>query len=214
MNNRSQELFDSIIGQRFAELEVVGCAGKDKRGRLLVTVRCDCGTETVKGGWCVKAGKVLSCGCLQKRRITEVNGRHGLSRTPIHNVWWAMLTRCSNPKQKSYKNYGGRGITVCERWSGNDGFQNFLADMGARPSERHTIDRINNNGNYEPSNCRWATPKEQGRNKRSTRYATIGGVTRPFIEWADIHKVQYKSAHRFLMHGASPEEALQRALPR
>jgi hypothetical protein len=150
-----------------------------KYGRLLalangtaatfqVPCRCDCGVEVRVRVAQLVTGKTRSCGCLQ-REITGARRRtHGKSRTPEHRAWRGMLDRCTLPTHISYPYYGGRGITVCERWRS---FANFLADMGPKPTSKHTLDRINGNGNYEPSNCRWATWSEQNRNRGPEAYA-------------------------------------------
>lgn len=104
-------------------------------------------------------------------------------KIPGYESWQGMNQRCNNKNQKAYKNYGGRGITICKRWAGQDGFLNFIEDMGERPTPQHTLDRINNNGNYEPSNCRWATRTEQNRNKRDNKLLTYNGVTKTASEW-------------------------------
>ena len=105
---------------------------------------------------------------------------HGLSRTPEYRSWAEMKQRCFNPNHKQYSDYGGRGITVCDRWLN---FKNFLADMGSRPSPKHSLDRINNDGDYCPDNCRWATKAEQVNNRRSNRFITIGCVTLNVTQW-------------------------------
>jgi hypothetical protein len=115
------------------------------------------------------------------------NTKHGFSprnapKSPEYHSWLCMIQRCTNPKQRSYQNYGGRGIKVCERWGK---FENFLADMGLRPTPEHSIERKDVNGNYEPNNCRWATKKEQARNARSNRLLTIGGRTQCLNAWAE-----------------------------
>lgn len=161
-------------------------------GRLLVTERasnksetdtnarwkclCDCGRETVQYGQDLKKGKVISCGCWNE----EKRFKHGLANTPVHRVWIGMRSRCNNPQSREYVNYGGRGIKVCERW---DSFENFVADMGVRP-EGYSIDRINNDGNYEPSNCRWATTTQQLNNRRVNRVLELNGERRTIGEWS------------------------------
>ena len=110
------------------------------------------------------------------------NHRHGLCKTQVYSAFYGMHERCGNPKNHSWQNYGGRGITVCERW---DSVVNFLSDMGHPPSKKHSLDRIDNNGNYEPFNCRWATTKEQKRNMRITVHLTAFGETLPRADWAD-----------------------------
>jgi len=105
---------------------------------------------------------------------------HGMRRTKVWGVWWQMHQRCRNPNVKAYPRYGGRGIAVCERWQD---FENFFADMG-EPPPGHSLDRIDNNGNYDPSNCRWATPKQQQQNRRNARLLTVDGVTKLEIDWS------------------------------
>lgn len=124
---------------------------------------------------------------------------------PEYTVWSSMRDRCNRPANRNYHNYGGRGITVCERWAR---FRNFLEDMGARPSPEHEIDRIDNNGHYEPGNCRWATRSEQERNKRTNRHLTINGVTQTLTEWAATAGIPVNRAFNRLYHGRPPEEVI------
>jgi len=125
-----------------------------------------------------------------------------------YQPWYSMKARCRYPWAQSYEYYGGRGITVCERWDGPDGFNNFYADMGPRPSPEHQIDRIDNNGNYEPGNCRWATPKVQIRNRRNTRWLTFRGQSKPIATWAEEMGVNKRTLARRLREGWSAERIM------
>lgn len=126
--------------------------------------RCDCGTEKVISAATLKNGSSTNCGCVRHASFGSMFRTHGKRQSGEYRIWCAMKTRCGNPNSDNYVNYGARGISVCSRWSEN--FDAFLADMGQKPSPGHSIDRINNDGNYEPSNCRWATAKEQAANTR------------------------------------------------
>lgn len=134
-----------------------------RHGQARWVCRCDCGRRVTVIGVNLTSGMTQSCGCLRARRSREVNATHGMSKKTEYTIWLNMRRRCTDPNVKGYKYYGGRGITVCERWNT---FENFLADMGRRPSWELTLDRINVNGNYEPGNCRWATWKQQANNKQ------------------------------------------------
>ena len=154
-----------IAGQQFTRLTAIAIVDRiGRRPRWIC--RCVCGNEIIVEGAKLRNGHTQSCGCLRADRCVERSLRHGHSRpgnhSPTHNSWRAMQTRCDNFRQKDWDHYGARVIIVCERWRS---FENFLADMGERP-EGHTIDRINVDGNYEPTNCRWATAQEQRRNQR------------------------------------------------
>ena len=129
--------------------------------------RCECGNETRVAAADLQSGKAKSCGCLRREVTIARCTTHGASKTPEFHVWASMIGRCECSTNDDFKNYGGRGISVCGRWQAS--FEAFLSDMGQRPSPKHTIERLNNSGNYEPSNCVWAVRTVQGRNKRTTR---------------------------------------------
>lgn len=148
----------------------------EKRGRNSYWLyRCVCGTEKVIAKYSVQSGDSKSCGCLRKELISAIGRKratHGESRNSNeYKIWQGMLRRCNNKNYRGYKDYGGRGIKVCERWRK---FENFLADMGRRPANK-TLDRTDNDGDYSPDNCRWATASEQNSNRRSNRYLLING---------------------------------------
>lgn len=172
-----------ISGQRFGRLVVVSEAPKlpRKKAGTRWHCRCDCGKKITTETGALRSGHTQSCGCYHKDQVADASSTHGMTRSPEWRAWRAMVARCTVPTNGSYPNYGGRGISVCDRWRT---FENFIADMGPRPPGT-TLDRYpNNNGNYEPGNCRWATRSQQDSNKRTTVMVTFEGKTKTYSEWA------------------------------
>lgn len=186
--DKSKEPTSNLIGQRFGKLKVLEWAGKSnlrsaENPKKDVTdfwvCWCDCGNPEynpviVCGRW-LKYGNSSSCGCKSRK--------HRMAGTRIYHIWSCMIGRCTNPRNDDYPGYGGRGITVCASW--RNSFENFYADMGEPPTDKHTLDRRDVNGIYSPENCRWATRLQQNRNTRNNRYITWNGETKVLAEWAE-----------------------------
>ena len=174
--------FIDIKGLRFGKLIVVMCIGI-KKAKTQWLCRCDCGKEKIIVYGNLKNGNTKSCGCSSRaHKIT-----HGMSHTPEHNAYLGAKNRCNNKNEKGYKNYGGRGVEFRFK-----SFEEFYEELGDRPSKKHSIDRINNNGHYEKENVRWATQKHQARNKRTTRFYTLNGVTKTLPGWSEHYKINSK----------------------
>ena len=162
----------NLLNQRFGRLFVTGKIGLDKRSYVLWKCQCDCGEMVVTTSANLSSGKSKSCGCLGAENRLKAVTKHGATknnkRTPEYSIWNGIKNRCYRPTSNAYKNYGERGIKLCDRWHD---FANFFADMGPKPGKDYSLDRIDPNGNYEPKNCRWATKKEQAANKRLKVFA-------------------------------------------
>lgn len=191
-----------LEGRRFGRLTVVAFAEMGTHSRSKWLCLCDCGKQTVTWAYRLHNGRVRSCGCLHREMVAAQFRTHGATYT--RSSWCSMIRRVKEPWHPGYENYGGRGIKVCERWLS---FENFLADMGHRP-RGFTLDRVDPNGNYEPSNCRWATRSQQQRNRRRNRKETLNGETRLLIEWAELFHVPPNCVQKRINRGWPIEKAL------
>lgn len=198
-----------ITGQRFGRLVATSyrvVISENGRSSTRWTCRCDCGNSTEVLLSNLKNGNCTSCGCFRRDRAGGLNATHGLSNTREYAAWGAMVSRCHNPNAQAAHNYGQRGIVVCDRW--RNSFEAFYADMGPRPSDQHSIERRDVNGNYEPGNCYWATTAEQAMNRRNTLYVEYKGETMTLKDLAVLVNIPYaKLYERIYRHGQSVEKA-------
>jgi len=199
-----------LSGQRFGRLLVIQRAPENStlgKRRTQWLCRCDCGNDHIAATGDLRKGDTQSCGCLKRELDVSRNKRHGESGTKLHNIWKAMNRRCTDAKLSDYHYYGGRGIRVCNewrddyctfrKWALSHGYQNGL-----------TIDRIDTNGNYEPSNCRWVTHREQCNNRRSNRMFTHNGVSASIQQWSDRTGIPYSTLYMRLRNGWRFEDAI------
>lgn len=187
----------NLIGKVFGKLVVEEEVEKLKYCRRFRCV-CSCGREKIISYNHLVWTGTKSCGCSK--------ATHGQSHTPTYSSWANMLERCYNPNCMSYSNYGGRGIFVCDRWRNENGFLNFLADMGERPGSDYSPDRINTNGNYEPDNCEWKTCKEQQRNRTNNLNIEYNGKTQCLAAWAEELNIKYQTLYTRLSKNWSIEK--------
>lgn len=170
-------------------------------------VMCDCGNvKTVRRCAIGPSSLTTSCGCMTSKLRSANAKKHGETGTKYYNIWRGIIKRCTVPTHRAWKSYGGRGITVCERWLSS--FENFRADMGPRPSPTHSLDRKDNNGNYEPGNCRWATAKEQLNNTRVNLVLEHNGVRMTAMQWAEKTGLAPHLVYARTRRGWSPERTL------
>lgn len=192
-----------LKGQRFGRLLVIGFAEMRKKHTYWNCV-CDCGNTRTVALSNLK-GNSQSCGCYRDEYAAERRITHGMSNSLEFSSWSSFRDRCNNPKNTSYKYYKGRGITYCERW---DKFENFFEDMGERPSVKYSLDRIDNNKGYYKENCRWATSKEQGNNKRNNTLLTVGEITLTISQWSDKNGINKDTISSRIKYGWSIEDAV------
>lgn len=190
------------IGLRYGKIVVIGKIHIRGLGTGW-ECQCDCGNKTYAAGFNLETGNTQSCGCYHAERLCT----HGKTKSRVYVIWKGMRRRCEKPQALEFKNYGGRGISVCERWKR---FENFLADMG-EPEEGLTIERINNDGNYEPSNCKWASYADQLNNRRNNRFVDAYGKRQTLSQWSKELKIPLSTIRNRLDRARlSPEESLRR----
>jgi hypothetical protein len=196
-----------MAGLRFGRLVGVRETGRCAGGQAKWLFRCDCGNEIELPGFGVRAGNTRSCGCFRRESSIERFTTHGRAKTTEWNIWCGMRKRCTNPFDHKFADYGGRGIKVCERWSD---FAAFYADMGPRPSAKHSIERLNNDGDYEPGNCCWATRSEQANNQRKNVFVEFDGKRMTVSQWETALGINAGALKLRLRRGWPIEEAMTR----
>lgn len=198
-----------IINKKFGRLLVIEDTGKrSKCKKIIYKCLCDCGKTVEKEGGNILCGDTMSCGCLRK----DVLSTHGSVGTRLYRIWANMLSRCRGETNTAYKHYGGRGIEVCKEWTDFSAFKSWSLDNGY--NDKLTIDRKDVNGNYEPSNCRWATRKEQDRNKRNSINVCIDGEIINLQDLADKYGFEYSVLRRRILKGATGKEIIAPRHPR
>lgn len=198
-----------ISGQRFGRLTAIEMVGKTKDGNVKWMCVCDCGNKKVVSQGDLHSG-TISCGCYAKEKLAERNRKnatHHGTKTRLYQTWQNMRRRCSDTNCPEYYLYGGRGIEVCDEWDNSyEPFMNWAKENGYKRDL--TIDRIDVNGNYEPNNCRWVTPKQQANNRRTNNYITINGETRTLTQWCEINGVNCSTAFNRIKYGWDVQDAV------
>ena len=206
-----------LTSNRYGRLVVLSGGVRTSNNKVAWICRCDCGNMKKVSGENLKTGHVKSCGCLKSDLLSIRNKlmstTHGESngKSSEYYSWVSMRKRCLNPKHKSYKDYGGRGIAICERWNSYD---NFIFDMGRKPTKSHSIERIDNNKGYSPENCKWGTKEEQSNNQRSNRILEWNGQSMTLSKWAKKRKMSTAILSYRLKRGWSIHDALFRPVRR
>lgn len=203
----TRKTFINVLGQTFGRLTVTKFLGRyANHNGIIWECQCACGTVCRVPTSSLTVGGQKSCGCWRKESFIKRFTTHGMTGSTEYNAWLSMWARCTNPKLSEWHRYGGRGITVCERWKD---FASFLEDMGLKPSPKHSLDRWpNRDGNYEPSNCRWATQQQQMRNYKFNNRIAFNGETLCVCEWAERTGIKASTILRRLDRGWTVEQAL------
>jgi hypothetical protein len=202
-----------LKGKQFGRLTVLEYSHTNKHGQSMWKCRCACGSERIVTGSHLKSGHSISCGCYNAEAAKDRRKTHGKRKTRLYRIWLNMKARCTIESVSQFKNYGGRGITVCEEWANSfQAFYDWAMSNGYdenAPRGKCTIDRIDVNGNYEPSNCRWVSIQAQQFNKSTSKTVTLNGETHTLKEWSDKVGVNYSTMHSRYRAGKPPEEILR-----
>lgn len=200
---------EDITGKKYGKLTVIEQSGKDKHNNILWKCQCECGNVTSVSGYRLRNGVVKSCGCFRKEFPAKRFRRHGLRHHPLYVIWVDMRRRCETEKDCRYKDYGGRGISVCEEWHDFQIFYNWAIKAGYK--EELSIDRIDNDENYTPQNCRWATREEQANNKRNNRPICIDGETKNLFQWCRQYNINPSTVITRINRGWSEKDAITKS---
>lgn len=204
-------VLDDITGRKFGRLTVT-CLDRMSRSATFWRCKCDCGNEVSVRGSSLKNGETKSCGCLRKELTQKAMTTHGMSHSRLYHIWNSMILRCEYPSSNSYARYGGSGISVCDEWHSFEKFRDWAYANGY--TEYLTIDRKNNTGNYEPSNCRWVTNRDQCNNRRSNHICQFRGENMTISEIATLTGLPYKALYGRIYRGSSAEQAVKLMMER
>lgn len=192
MTVKNMTRLNDLTGKRFGMWSVIERADNDSYGKARWKCICDCGNVSIVSSGNLISGKSKCCGCERKAKTIKISTKHGMCHERIYRIYRGMVSRCNNKNNYSFKNYGGRGISVCDNWLGDSGFENFYKwSIENGYSEELTIDRIDVNGNYEPDNCRWTTVNQQANNMRTNRVYVFNNESHTLSEWAKISGINY-----------------------
>jgi len=202
----AMRVFQDLTGQRFCRLFVLWMGPRGRNGAIQYWCICACGRTRLVDGRNLSSKNTQSCGCKRDEQVAKLTRTHGKTKTPEYAIWTAMLQRCANPNNAAWKDYGGRGITVCPAWKKS--FETFLADMGPRPTPKHSIERRNNNLGYAADNCFWATRQEQNRNSRKNVLLPYQGRTQCLAAWGEEIGIEGDRIRQRIQQGWSIERAV------
>lgn len=200
--------FADITGRKFGRITVIDLSGVSKNGKKVWNCVCDCGVEKRILSGSLLSGRTKSCGCLSVDTSRENATIHNHCYENIYSIYKGIKSRCYNKNHKNYSTYGGRGVIMCDRWLNDVNL--FILDMGPRPSTRHSVDRIDNNGNYEPSNCKWSTQKEQCNNNSRNHPITWNGITKNIGQWAELTGINRNTIRDRINAGLEPEQIFEK----